>query len=111
MEKLANLLKKRREDFGLTLREVEKKTEISNAYLSQLENHKITKPSPIILKKLSEVYRTSYPLLMEAAGYPLETRNKMTYFRTSKGLEDITRKEEKDLMDYLRFLRQRRNSK
>lgn len=41
---------------GLTLREVEKDTTISNAYLSQLENDKINKPSYKVVKQLCEYY-------------------------------------------------------
>ena len=111
MEQLGSVLKKKREELGLTLRDVEKKIAISNAYLSQLENHKITKPSPTILKQLSQVYGTSYQRLMEVAGYPLDNDENKILFRTSKGLEDITRDEEKELLDYLRFLRHRRGGK
>ena len=43
---------------GLSLREVEEATDraVSNAYLSQLENGKIQKPSPNVLHSLSGVY-------------------------------------------------------
>ena len=55
----------------MTLRQVEEATnrEVSNAYLSQLENGKIKKPSPNILHALSTVYEISYDGLMEKAGY------------------------------------------
>jgi len=45
------------------------KKEVSNAYLSQLENNKIVKPSPNVLHALSLVYATSYEDLMRRAGY------------------------------------------
>ena len=45
METLGKLLKQYRELNKLTLRAVEEKTGISNAYLSQLENEKIAHPS------------------------------------------------------------------
>ena len=67
---LGNFLKKARKRNELTLRFVEDKTGISNAYISQLENGKITKPSPVILKKLSDIYLISYERLMDLAGYP-----------------------------------------
>ena len=54
---------------GETLREVEKATEVSNAYLSQIETNKINEPSPRILQKLAAHYDASYEKLMEAAGY------------------------------------------
>ena len=108
MEKLGILLKKKREESNFTLRQVEKLTQISNAYLSQLENNKITKPSPTILKKLSQVYDTSYHRLMTVAGYPMEIEDEQITFRTSQGLEDLSRDEEKEMLEYLRFIRQRR---
>lgn len=112
MENLGKLLKRKREERGLTLRKVEERTEISNAYLSQLENQKIVKPSPTILKKLAEVYETSYLRLMKVSGYPIETESaKIVYFRTSRGLEDLTKVEERELVDYLKFLRQRGSGK
>lgn len=110
MEKLGDFLKKKREESSLTLRKVEEITDISNAYLSQLENNKITKPSPTILKKLSQAYETSYHRLMTTAGYPMEIEDARITFRTSQGLEDLTRAEEKELLDYLRFIRQRRKT-
>src|SRR6516164_11475920 len=58
---------------GLSLREVEEATgkAVSNAYLSQLENGKIRKPSPNVLHRLAEVYVVPYEALMEKAGYLL----------------------------------------
>src|SRR5437763_4346708 len=53
----------------LSLREVEEATGISNAYLSQLENDKIKKPSPHFLHKLAGLYDVPYDVLMESAGY------------------------------------------
>src|ERR1700688_3140684 len=68
-----------RADRHMTLREVEEATEkeVSNAYLSQIENDKILKPSPHVLHALSEVYTISYEQLMEMAGYiaPTSKRN------------------------------------
>lgn len=68
---LGNYLKAARNKLDLTLRGVEEATEreISNAYLSQLENGKIKKPSPHILYTLATIYGVSYENLMERAGY------------------------------------------
>jgi transcriptional regulator with XRE-family HTH domain len=62
-------LKSAREARNLSLRQVEEVTGISNAYLSQLENDKVKKPSPHFLHKLSSIYDVPYDLLMEYAGY------------------------------------------
>lgn len=45
-----------REEKGLTLRQVEEATGISNAYLSQLETGKIKKPSFDVVYKLHNFY-------------------------------------------------------
>lgn len=45
-----------RKEKGLTLRDVEKSTGISNAYLSQLETGKIKSPGYNIVKALYELY-------------------------------------------------------
>lgn len=49
-------LKITRKRLGLTLRQVEKQTGLSNAYLSQLENGKIKKPSHDTIMKLTAAY-------------------------------------------------------
>ena len=49
-------LREVRKNSGLTLREVEEQTGISNAYLSQLENGKIEHPSFNVLNTLNDLY-------------------------------------------------------
>jgi len=48
--------KEARKRAKLTLRQVEEITGVSNAYLSQLENGKIKKPSYDVVQKLNDVY-------------------------------------------------------
>lgn len=67
--KLGNLLREARKLKGASLREVEKETRISNAYISQMESGDIDEPSPHKLKVLSDYYSVNYNDLMEAAGY------------------------------------------
>lgn len=62
-------LKELRNEAGLTIRQLEEKSGVSNAYLSQLENGKRSLPSPEILKKIHEPLNVSYEELMEKAGY------------------------------------------
>lgn len=93
---------------GLTLRQVEEATnrEVSNAYLSQLENGKIKKPSPNILYILAEVYNVSYEGLMEKAGYIVPTgRGKKV---PKRSIDDLTSEEEEELLKYLAFYRSRK---
>ena len=99
---------------GLSLREVEEATDkaVSNAYLSQLENGKIKKPSPNVLHSLAQVYVVPYETLMEKAGYLLPSedgggrRKRLAAF----AIDDLTADEEEELLKYLAFIRSRKPS-
>ena len=52
-----------------SLREVEKATGMSNAYLSQLEKGDAKNPSPSFLYKLAEFFEVPYESLLASAGY------------------------------------------
>ncbi len=96
---------------GFSLREVEEATGkgVSNAYLSQLENGRIQKPSPNVLHSLSEVYAVPYEALMEKAGYllPSEDRGGSRRRLAAFAIDDLTAEEEEELLKYLAFLRSR----
>jgi HTH-type transcriptional regulator, competence development regulator len=53
----------------VSLREVEKATGMSNAYLSQLEKGDAKNPSPPLLYKLAEFFEVPYESLLASAGY------------------------------------------
>ena len=101
---------------GLSLRQVEEATdkEVSNAYLSQLENDKISKPSPNILHALARVYNTSYEDLMERAGYFPSESDLSTAQRRARAatfaIENLTPEEEKVLLEYLAFIRKQKRA-
>ena len=99
---------------GFSLREVEEATgkAVSNAYLSQLENGKIHKPSPNVLHSLAEVYAVPYETLMERAGYLLPSENRSGRRRrlAAFAIDDLTAEEEEELLKYLAFLRSRKPS-
>lgn len=69
ISQLASELKQLREIRGYSLRQVEKATGVSNAYLSQLERGDAVKPSPDKLARLANFYDVSYEQLMVLAGY------------------------------------------
>jgi len=97
---------------GLSLRQVEEATgkAVSNAYLSQLENGKIQKPSPNVLHRLAEVYAVPYETLMEKAGYLLPSEGKPRTRRRRLAvfaIDDLSAEEEEELLKYLAFLRSR----
>jgi len=112
-ESLGAHLTRLRTAAGLSLRQVEDATkkEVSNAYLSQLENNKIAKPSPHILHALAPVYKTSYDDLMKRAGY-VSSEEDSSGSRRAKAatfaVQGLTPEEEKALLEYLAFIRKQR---
>lgn len=111
---LGSYLKSVREGLGITLRDVEEATEkgVSNAYLSQLENGKIARPSPNILHSLAKVYGVSYEKLMERVGYIVPSNSKAAGKKHGRAptfaIENLTIDEEKELLNYLAFFRSKR---
>ena len=107
---LSHFLRTARDRKGLTLRAVEQATEVSNAYLSQLESGKIKQPSPVVLHKLSQLYGVSYADAMRFAGYPVPDENEREEraARMAGPFVDLTEEEEVELAEYLTFIRARR---
>jgi transcriptional regulator with XRE-family HTH domain len=68
---LARTLRELRRQRGLTLRQVEERTgrEVSNVYLSQLENGRRRDPGPRVLAALARAYDVPVSFLFEQAGY------------------------------------------
>ena len=101
-----------RQDRQMTLRDVEELTtkEVSNAYLSQIENDKIKKPSPNILLALSKVYKISYEKLMTMAGYAVSARSGKIKSKANATFAEhnISVEEEEKLLEYLQFIRSRK---
>jgi HTH-type transcriptional regulator, competence development regulator len=107
MKSLGKTLKDSRDVRSLTLRQVEEATGISNAYLSQLENEKIKKPSANVLYKLASLYNIELDSLLYAAGI-IETeapqKNKLLN-TVALSAEKLNSEEEQALLDYLKYLR------
>ena len=105
-----------RTDRKMTLREVEEATNrrISNAYLSQIENGRIRKPSPNILHSLADIYAISFENLMDKAGYlmpPTRGSDDRRHGRVPTFAEyHLTEDEESELLEYLHFIRSRRQT-
>jgi len=62
-------LKELREKRGLSMRDVERLSEISSGHLSMIEQEKVREPSPRILHSLAGLYNVSYVGLMKRTGY------------------------------------------
>lgn len=67
--RLSEVLVRARKEKGWSLREVERRTQIHNAHLSQIETGTIGRPDPNILWLLADVYDLEYLDLLEIAGH------------------------------------------
>ena len=110
---LGHYLASIRVDRNLSLRDVEEATnkQVSNAYLSQIENNKIKKPSPNILHALAELYAISFENLMDMAGYISGTKRTDTerHGRIATFAEhNLSAEEEAEMLQYLQFMRTRK---
>lgn len=114
MSSLGTTLKDARKNVGLTLRQVEEMTSISNAYLSQLENEKIKNPSVNILSKLSSLYKVSLKTLLSNAKMidkkeaQQEEINLSFAQKIAFRAEDLTENERDDVLKYLEFIKSRK---
>jgi transcriptional regulator with XRE-family HTH domain len=107
-------LKDLRVKVNLSQRDVEGASGISSAYLSQLENNKVKKPSPFILHKLATLYGVDYELIMRYAGY-IRSKTEPNAPKTLVGAAllvdgELSPEEERDLASYLQHLRARRKA-
>jgi transcriptional regulator with XRE-family HTH domain len=105
-ETLGTVLRLARESKTYTLRFVEEKTGISNAYLSQLENDKIKKPAADTLYKLSGIYNIDFNFLLQRAG--LVEKNKSSNHSVGRFIfskDNLTNDEQEELIRYLQYIR------
>lgn len=108
-ETLGSVLKQSRSLKNLALRTVEEMTGISNAYLSQIENDKIKKPSADVIHKLAAAYKVDFNYLLQISGIIEKSSSENVSFGSfvfSK--ENLTEEEEAELLDYLQFLRHKK---
>lgn len=107
MKSLGKTLKDSRELIPLTLRQVEEATGISNAYLSQLENDKIKKPSANVMYKLANLYNIELDSLLYAAGIIQAHSPKKSKLLNTIALSagKLTNEEEEALLQYLKYFR------
>ena len=96
-------------DRQMSLRAVEDATnkDVSNAYLSQIENDRIKKPSPSILFALANLYGIEFNKLMELAGYITTDRKPDEHHGRVPTFADmnLTPEEESEMLKYLKFIR------
>ena len=103
-------LRSLRENRELTLRQVEERVRVSNAYLSQIERGERGIPNLKILKKLAEAYGVSVTELVDAAeketdGAPVSAESpEPDVAFVSSGYEKLSKENKKHLTEFLQFL-------
>ena len=109
--KLGDFFRNLRKKKGVSLRDIEKATNISNAYLSQLENDRIKNPSPKIVNKLANYYEVSYSKLLELVGCQAADNDDdmKPKFRKNELFDDISETKNEKLIEYLQFLRSKKS--
>lgn len=117
---LGDHLRQARLALGLTLREVEARTNrsVTNGYLSQIEKGSVRQPSPNVLYNLAEVYGLDYRDLLVRGGHhvPAEQARRTGSTADSESLhgiplraiQELSASEREELTEYITFLRQRR---
>jgi HTH-type transcriptional regulator, competence development regulator len=109
VKKLGDVLKKAREDRGLSLRAVERATGIHNAHLSQIENHTITKPEMSMLWDLASLYEMDYAELLALAGYAQNDdssgRQRRRMSVAMRAMGELTPREQDEALRYMAQLR------
>jgi transcriptional regulator with XRE-family HTH domain len=86
---VGRVLRRAREHWRLSLREVERRTGRSNAYLSQVERGLIRRPDPLVLLELANLYGLNFRTLAEWAGWSDRTLSEKDY--GDESLRDVLR--------------------
>ncbi len=62
-------LRELREAKRESLRKIERRSGLTNGYLSQLERGEVGHPAPTVLRKIADGYEVAFPVLLQWAGY------------------------------------------
>jgi HTH-type transcriptional regulator, competence development regulator len=113
-KKLGDVLKEARKELGLSLREVERETDISNAHLSQVESGKIEKPDMALLYTLATLYRLDYRELLALAGYGVAERGsgreRQRMSVAMRAMGELSAKEQNEVLGFMSEIRKRRDA-
>lgn len=111
---LATTLREARQGAGLSLRDVERRTGIRNAHLSQLETGTIVKPDMSLLWALASVFGLDFADLLRLAGYASdfaaagEQRQRITV--ALRALGELTAEDQAEALRYMAELKHRRET-
>ena len=109
---LGAVLRAARQRHGLSLRDVERRTGIRNAHLSQLETGGIVRPEMALLWDLASVYELDFSLLLRLAGHTGgpdtagERRQRMTV--ALRALGELEPEDQAAALEYIAELKRRR---
>jgi transcriptional regulator with XRE-family HTH domain len=109
---LGGVLRAARAGAGLSLREVERRTGLSNAHLSQIETDTIAKPEMSILWELAALYGLDFARLLALAGHAAEPetsgrrRRRMTV--ALRAMSELTPGEQDEALRFMAELKARR---
>jgi transcriptional regulator with XRE-family HTH domain len=111
-ETLASVLRAARASAALSLRDVERRTGIRSAHLSQLETGTIAKPEMALLWELALLYELDFGELLRLAGHvgpdtSGERRQRMTV--ALRALGELTADEQAEALQFMVELRRRRD--
>jgi transcriptional regulator with XRE-family HTH domain len=110
---LGPILKAARVALNLSLRDVERRTGIHNAHLSQIEKGTIKRPDMSMLFELAQVYGVEFGDLMAMAGYadeaPSSGRGRQRMTLALRALGDLSAKDQEEVLRYIAQLRERQS--
>jgi transcriptional regulator with XRE-family HTH domain len=108
---LGHVLKDARVKHEMSLRDVERRTGIRNAHLSQIENGTITKPEMAMLWDLASLYGIDYTELLRRAGHVQgkdttgRQRQRMTV--AMRAMTDLPPKDQAEVLKFMAGLKNR----
>jgi transcriptional regulator with XRE-family HTH domain len=112
-ETLGTTLKRAREHHGLSLRDVERRTQIKSGHLSQIETGVIGKPDMAILFDLAVLFELDFARLLRLAGLSSaggstdRARQRTTV--ALRALDGLSPREHAEAMAYIAEIRARRD--
>jgi transcriptional regulator with XRE-family HTH domain len=107
---LASVLREARQSRGMSLREVERRTGIGNAHLSQLETGTIARPEPALIWELAVLYELDFADLLELAGRGAGTDARGEQMTVAlRALGELTAQEQSEVLQFMAELKRRRD--
>lgn len=110
---LGKRLVEARRGLGWSLREVERRTGIHNAHLSQIEKGTIERPDAHVLWLLASVYELDPQELLRLAGHIQRAGSQSVSHRelsaALRALGDLTTREQREVLRFMAEVRRRRD--